>query len=351
MQILSAEALLLLFLIAITLVIIFVKDMLAVMVIYCAFSFCAMVLYIFSGAPDVAFTEAVIGVISTLYFVISLKTTDRMAHPFRRSEKGVLLLGTIVLITVTVLFALLVHQLPVIGDPDSPPNTHISDFYIGNAYAYTHAPNLVTAVLADFRGFDTMWETTVMFLAGMSVFAILSNREEGQWSAAIYTKDERFDGIEIRMIMAMIIPVIMVFAVYVLMHGEISLGGGFQAGALLAMAYILFCTFGNPARYHLKFTPHVTIALAAAGVLMYGTAGILPMFFGGKFLEYARLPFGGKTAAQLHATGILIIEIGVTLAVMATIITILNAILIRNELTQRMLRRKKKTGRKEHGSV
>ena len=71
------EALLLLALISITLVIIFDKDLVSVDVVYCAFSFVTMFLYIIMGAPDVAFTEAVIGVISTIYFIMTLKSIDR----------------------------------------------------------------------------------------------------------------------------------------------------------------------------------------------------------------------------------------------------------------------------------
>lgn len=71
------EALLLLALISITLVIIFDKDLVAVVIVYCAFSFVTMFLYIIMGAPDVAFTEAVIGVISTIYFIMTLKNIDR----------------------------------------------------------------------------------------------------------------------------------------------------------------------------------------------------------------------------------------------------------------------------------
>jgi multicomponent Na+:H+ antiporter subunit B len=77
MQIFMIEAVLLLFLIATTIVIIFDKDLLSSAVIYCAFSFCTMLLYIIMGAPDVAFTEAVIGTISTIFFVASLKKIDR----------------------------------------------------------------------------------------------------------------------------------------------------------------------------------------------------------------------------------------------------------------------------------
>lgn len=78
MQILTIEALLLIFLIAITLTIIFTKDLLASIIVYSGFSFCAMLLYIIMGAADVAFTEAVIGVVSTIYFVIAIKALGRI---------------------------------------------------------------------------------------------------------------------------------------------------------------------------------------------------------------------------------------------------------------------------------
>ena len=71
------EALLLIGLIGITLAIIIGRDLMISVVIYCAFSFITMFLYIVMGAPDVAFTEAVIGVISTVFFIMILRTIDR----------------------------------------------------------------------------------------------------------------------------------------------------------------------------------------------------------------------------------------------------------------------------------
>ena len=77
MPTLIIEALLLIALISIAVVVIFNKDLLAVVITYCAFSFITMFLYIIMGAPDVAFTEAVIGVVSTIYFVMIFKHIDR----------------------------------------------------------------------------------------------------------------------------------------------------------------------------------------------------------------------------------------------------------------------------------
>ncbi len=59
------------------------------------------------------------------------------------------------------------------GDPNSPANSHLSPVYIAKAVEQTHVPNLVTAVLGDYRGYDTMFETVVIFCAGMSVVGVL----------------------------------------------------------------------------------------------------------------------------------------------------------------------------------
>ena len=77
MQIFTLEAILLIALIAIAIAIIFSDDLMAAVVIYCAFSFITMFLYIVMGAPDVAFTEAVIGVLSTIFFIMILRSINR----------------------------------------------------------------------------------------------------------------------------------------------------------------------------------------------------------------------------------------------------------------------------------
>ena len=77
MSVITLEGAFLRLMIIIAIVIIFGNDLLALTIIYCAFSFSAMLLYILAGAADVAFTEAVIGVISTVYFIIAIKSISR----------------------------------------------------------------------------------------------------------------------------------------------------------------------------------------------------------------------------------------------------------------------------------
>ncbi|MBR3785114.1 MAG: hypothetical protein IKJ77_01735 [Firmicutes bacterium] len=240
--------------------------------------------------------------------------------------------GVILVIAMVCVFWQLIDYLPVIGDPKSAPNSHVSKMYIVDGPSMTHSPNLVTGVLADFRGFDTLWETTVMFLAGMAVSMILSDKLKRHWDASIFGEIRTFGGADVKAMIPLIVPFILLYAVYVLFHGEVSLGGGFQAGALIALGYILYAMVAGLTIKTVKVTQHLSICLAALGVFIYALTGILPMFNGGKFLDYGRLPFGAEATAELHTTGILMIEVGVTVCVAATIVTILEAVLERKSL-------------------
>lgn len=68
---------------------------------------------------------------------------------------------------------------PAWGDPQEPASVYLSPVYIEKAVEQTHVPNIVTAVLGDYRGYDTMFETVVIYCAGMAVLSVLRrNREE-----------------------------------------------------------------------------------------------------------------------------------------------------------------------------
>lgn len=79
----------------------------------------------------------------------------------------------IVIAFMAVCFCASTKYLPMIGDPNSAPNTHVSDYYIENSHHDTAAHNIVSGTLADYRGFDTMFETSVMFVSGLVVTLIL----------------------------------------------------------------------------------------------------------------------------------------------------------------------------------
>lgn len=117
-------------------------------------------------------------------------------------------------------------------------------------------------------------------------------------------------------------PYIMVFGWYVIFHGHYSPGGGFQGGALLAASVLLMRVAGGRRIAKLQIQEFATTPLAVVGVLIYFATGLAAMAMGGYFLDYGALPISGMDPDYLRYTGILIIEIGIGLAVMAILIMI-----------------------------
>ena len=152
----------------------------------------------------------------------------------RRLAAGLLL----VILLVGIGAVRVVKFLPTAGALDTPANTNISQYYISNAVADTHAHNIVTAVLAEYRGFDTLFETCVMLLSGVAVWTVLSAKEKVEKRTdkemIAYYRTSIFGSMLMDGAFRIVVPIILIYGMYVLFHGEISLGGGFQAGALLA---------------------------------------------------------------------------------------------------------------------
>lgn len=115
-------------------------------------------------------------------------------------------------------------------------------------------------------------------------------------------------------------PYIMLFGIYVIAHGHYSPGGGFQGGALLAASVLLIRVSGGRLVSRLQISEFTLTPMAAIGVIIYFLTGAVAVFMGGYFLDYGMLPFPGMEPAMLRYYGILIIEVGIGLAVMAILI-------------------------------
>ena len=131
-------------------------------------------------APDVAFTEAAVG--AGIATVLMLST---LALPSRRS-KGPTRSTFLPLALVAGTGALLVaatFDMPHLGDPSAPVHQHVAPRYLAHEEIHGHiaqketgVPNVVTAVLASYRGYDTLGETTVIFTAALGVMLVLGGR-------------------------------------------------------------------------------------------------------------------------------------------------------------------------------
>ena len=206
---------------------------------------------------------------------------------------------------------------PSWGDPQSPASSSpVSSHFIGNTASDTEVPNMVTAVLADYRGFDTMFETVVVFIAGLAVLAILKG--SGKRSVKREHEVDAEPDLIVTNTVRLIVPVIQIFAFYVLAHGDVSPGGGFQGGVVMGASFILIALSWDLETAIARFSVQRCIAIAAFGIVIYGGIGLLSMFLGGEFLDYAELekvlPVS-REMARYHA--MLGVEIGVGFTVTA----------------------------------
>lgn len=130
---------------------------------------CALI-FVVLDAVDVAFTEAAVGAgISTVLLLSTLAITGAK-HEVRHTHALIPLL-----ITGTIGAALVYASLdmPLIGDPNAPANLHVVPRYIAGSATEIGVPNVVTSVLASYRGYDTLGEVTVIFTAGVGVLCLL----------------------------------------------------------------------------------------------------------------------------------------------------------------------------------
>lgn len=140
-----------------------------------------------------------------------------------------------------------------------------------------------------------------------------------------------FGGIILNIAFRMLVPFSVVYAVYVLLLGESSPGGGFQAGVVMGFGIVLARLILGEDSILFNIKAKNSLALAGFGTFIYALAGWLTLFGGSKFLDYSFLPFTAEHANELHALGILMIETGVTICVMMTILNIMDALVKRSE--------------------
>jgi multicomponent Na+:H+ antiporter subunit B len=293
------------------------RDLFAVAMLFGIYSLLTAALFMDLDAADVAFTEAAVGAgVTTILLLSSLRLTGRWE---RRPKHGPL----IPLLVVGVTGAALIYgtlDIPRLGDPEAPVHQHVAPHYIENAPREMGIPNIVTAVLASYRGFDTLGETLVIFTAGLGVFLLLGTGEgpgtrPGQ--SAIGAQ------LVLRQVVKVLIPFILLFALYVQLHGEYGAGGGFQAGVIFATGLVLYdLVYGEgnarevvPARWLLR--------LAAFGVLVYGSVGLYALFQGRPFLDYTVLAEDPVAGRHL---GILLVELGIGVCVFAVVLSIFYAL-------------------------
>jgi multicomponent Na+:H+ antiporter subunit B len=149
------------------------RNLFAVVILSGIYSFLMATVLVALDAVDVAMTEAAVGAgISTVLLLSALYLSRR--EELKPLHKPLLPLLVAIATGGALVYGTL--DLPAFSDPQAPIHAHVAPRYIQEAYTETGVENIVTAVLASYRGYDTLGETTVVFTAGVGVIALLRAR-------------------------------------------------------------------------------------------------------------------------------------------------------------------------------
>lgn len=151
------------------------RNLFSVVMLSGAFSLLSAGLLVSMDAVDVAFTEAAVGAgIATVLYLAAIALTGAVEKPPQQSS-------FLPLLVMAGLAAILIYgtaDIPPYGSADAPAHHHVVPEYIAGTETQIGIPNIVSAVLASYRGFDTLGETGVIFTAGAGVLLLLRRRRQ-----------------------------------------------------------------------------------------------------------------------------------------------------------------------------
>ena len=243
-------------------------------------------------------------------------------------EAGIVRAYRLVAITGGLLFALIllatVATLPRFGSPDAPTVNEVSRRYLEKGLVETGAVNAVAGVILDYRAFDTLGESVVLFTATVAVFFLLQQmkRKDGE-----KTEDEReplhkgIRSLPARVVLGMTFPLIMLYGVYIVLNGHLT-PGGFSGGVILGGGLVLsHVVFGED--YARKFiTVERCARIIAGGLFVYIGLKTFSILMGASGIKYV-FPLG--TPGSIFSSGLILpLNICVGVVVACTIYTLYN---------------------------
>ena len=147
-------------------------NLVAVVMLLGLYSLLMALVWVVLDAVDVAFTEAAVGAgITTILMLSAVALTGREEKPRHKRPLSWVSLAIVIATGAALIYA--TADMPPLGKPDAPIHTHVAPRYIQDSPREIGIPNVITAVLASYRGFDTLGETVVVFTAGIAVLVLL----------------------------------------------------------------------------------------------------------------------------------------------------------------------------------
>jgi len=192
-------------------------------------------------------------------------------------------------VLVVALFGLVFASL-VIAHNERQSLRPLAESYVELVPEELGAPNVITGILLTYRAFDTLGEVAVLFMVAAGVGLVLgaSDQQSRRSPRKVSGSSSRPSSEIVQSGAQILVPLISIFAAYIIMNGHRSAGGGFQGGAVIASGVLLLVLASTRYRVNLEF---LSITESAAGVLFVLT-GIAGLIFAGGFLDNRMLPLG-----------------------------------------------------------
>ena len=214
-----------------------------------------------------------------------------------------------------------VSWLPTFGEADRPVNNEVSARYIENGLQETGAVNIVTGMILDYRAFDTLGESHVLFIATCTVLILLRlDKKEDQ---ELYDANDRIhepkNDVILQTAAKILVPPIFIFGLYVILAGHLGPGGGFSGGAIIGAGLILYLNAFGFARTERFFTAKTYRVLSFCALACYSLAKSYSFYTGANHIE-SIIPLG-TPGAILSSGLILILNICVGAVVAGTMYT------------------------------
>jgi len=241
-------------------------------------------------------------------------------------------LAVLFISALAVLLLYVAALLPPMGDADNPTNRQVVPRYLEQGEQEAGTRNIVAAVVFNYRGYDTMGEVAIFSAALAGIFAVVGTGRRRIGRALIDESQVKFSFVS-GTAAVLLIPLMIVFSLYIIIYGLDLPGGGFQGGATIGAAAILFtAAFGFP-RAQERIPHHARIILESAaigGFFLVGTAGVIG---GASFLTYILPSLPSEVQATVRTVMLFVLQFGIGIKVGVICTSILFA-LLREEETE-----------------
>ena len=181
-------------------------------------------------------------------------------------------------------------RMPRFGSADTLIDSEVTEFYVTHTLEETGAVNIVTGIILDYRGFDTLGESHVLFIAVCTVLLMLSIRGEKDAEKRLRESDyeQRFEpdhDVILQSAARVLTPLTLVFGLYIIFNGHLSPGGGFSGGAILGAGLILYQNAFGYEKIEKFFTFKTFRWVSVCSLLFYSLAKGYHFFTGANHLE------------------------------------------------------------------